>query len=99
MHIEQSLTLYGIRTVSAYPKMQVLPNHSLPKRPHPADKVDVVNKIQRVSSEMHNTATHSTKDVFDPFIDHIYCKGQKEDNVVDPLGKISRASQTDFTMD
>ena len=78
------------------PKIQVSPNHSSPKRPYPGDEVDVVNKIQRVSSEVHNTATHSTKDVLDPFIDHSYCKGQKEDNVVDPPGKTSRAS---FTME
>ena len=48
---------------------------------------------------MHNTATYSTKNVLDPFIDHSYCKGQKEDNVVDPHGKTSRACQTDLTMD
>ena len=52
-----------------------------------------------MSREMHNTATYSSKDVFDPFIDHSYCKGQREDNVVDPHGKTSRACQTDFTMD
>ena len=83
------------------PKIQILPNHLSPKRPYSGDEVDVVNKIQRMSSEMHNTATHSTKDVFDPFIDHSYrkAKGQKEDNVVDPPGKTSRASQTDFTLE
>ena len=48
---------------------------------------------------MCHTATYSTKEVFDPFIDHSYCKGQKKDNLVDPHGKTSRACQTDFTMD
>ena len=83
------------------PKIQILLNQSFPKRPYPGDEVDVVDKIQRVSSKMHNTATHSTKDVFDPFIDHSYCKakGQKEDNVIDPPGKISRASQTYLTLE
>ena len=81
-------------------KTQVLPNHSPPKRPYLGDEVVVVNKIRRVSGEMHNTATYSTKDVFNPFIDHSYCKGQKKDkDVVDPQGKTSRACQTDLTID
>ena len=81
-------------------KTQVLPNHSPPKRPYLGDEVVVVNKIRRVSGEMHNTATYSTKDVFNPFIDHSYCEGQKKDkDVVDPQGKTSRACQTDLTID
>ncbi len=76
-----------------------------PKRPFPGDKVEdevvIVNKTPRLSDETQNTSysssSCSTNTVFDPFIDHSYCK--REDNVVSPMGKTTRACQTDLSMD